>query len=463
MIPTYRDPKTGAIYTQTGEKIPDPQTYATRVRTGEISGSPLDVSQMPSIQRDGAGVAIKTSPLTAMKGTQGFLEAAKEIIRRKQGMNKDISQQETYWRGLIRDTSPFGGAREPALTTPGMFQDKDIREMSPEDQASIRAARYGAATSHLEGLGEERKYRETQMSDTVKALTDMMEEKDKLAKNELDKTEQLLNIAKKKQDLGIEPTAEDLGLDVSKGIGDRIGGSVSWRHNNPGNIKFGDFAKKYGAVQGQQATDGGYFAVFPDINKGKQAMKELLLGKNYKDLDLDKALRKWSGNGYGVKDLYGVGFSTTISMLEKGGQLNGLIDKMVQREGWKEGKYLTSKSTDLALTEASKTSLMSKAGLTNTDVKGYSEDDWISLSKVISESIMEEAFEILAVGDNKTPPIKDKIVIRGQVYDNPSPDLVKAELIRKYPELQSDQIDSLMLQAGFTKTSSALMPTWQRP
>src|ERR1035437_3099198 len=44
------------------------------------------------------------------------------------------------------------------------------------------------------------------------------------------------------------------------GNSDPSTGSVSFRNNNPLNIKFGDFSKQYGAVAGTTATDGGQFA-----------------------------------------------------------------------------------------------------------------------------------------------------------------------------------------------------------
>ncbi len=77
--------------------------------------------------------------------------------------------------------------------------------------------------------------------------------------------------------------------------------SMAVRMNNPGNIKFGEFAKKYGAVKGDPATDGGYFAKFPDVNQGLTALKGLLKTKNYKDLSVDAAIKRWTNNaGYAV-------------------------------------------------------------------------------------------------------------------------------------------------------------------
>ena len=76
------------------------------------------------------------------------------------------------------------------------------------------------------------------------------------------------------------------------------GGSIAVSHNNPGNIKYGDFAKQYGATPGRKATDGGIFAVFPDIETGLVAQRNLLQGKNYRNLTVADAMRRWSNNGY---------------------------------------------------------------------------------------------------------------------------------------------------------------------
>lgn len=63
------------------------------------------------------------------------------------------------------------------------------------------------------------------------------------------------------------------------------------RNNNPGNIKYSKFAQKYGA---KKDKDG--FAVFPDKQTGLKAMKELLTSKEYKDLPVQEAIYKWTGN-----------------------------------------------------------------------------------------------------------------------------------------------------------------------
>jgi len=77
------------------------------------------------------------------------------------------------------------------------------------------------------------------------------------------------------------------------------GKDIATTHNNPGNIKYGEFAVKYGATPGKKAADGGVFAVFPSIEAGEEARRGLLrYGKNYRNLTVDEALKRWSNNGY---------------------------------------------------------------------------------------------------------------------------------------------------------------------
>ncbi len=77
------------------------------------------------------------------------------------------------------------------------------------------------------------------------------------------------------------------------------GGSIAVTHNNPGNIKMGNFASGYGATPGRQALDGGVFAMFPSVEAGLDAQRALLKGKNYLPLTVDQAMKRWSNSGYG--------------------------------------------------------------------------------------------------------------------------------------------------------------------
>jgi len=73
-------------------------------------------------------------------------------------------------------------------------------------------------------------------------------------------------------------------------------GQISLTHNNPLNIHQGDFASKYGGRQGSK-DGGGYVSIFPDMNTGITAAKDLLFGPAYSNLTVSQARNKWvSGN-----------------------------------------------------------------------------------------------------------------------------------------------------------------------
>ena len=70
----------------------------------------------------------------------------------------------------------------------------------------------------------------------------------------------------------------------------KVGGSRSWRNNNPGNIEYGDFARRYGAI----GTDGR-FAIFPDEATGQRARAALIFnGDKYRNLTLTQAIERYA-------------------------------------------------------------------------------------------------------------------------------------------------------------------------
>lgn len=99
--------------------------------------------------------------------------------------------------------------------------------------------------------------------------------------------------------------AEEESIPDTRYTGDvsNMGKSIAVSMNNPGNIKMGKFAARYGATPGRQATDGGVFAKFPDVETGLKAQRDLLLSSGYANLTVGEAMKRWSNNGYGA-DLY---------------------------------------------------------------------------------------------------------------------------------------------------------------
>ena len=416
----------------------------------ERQGWNSQTSEQPTIRRAGEGFETLVNPLTKMQSQSKFMDLVKEAIQRKQRAMQPLTEQKAYWRTLQRDTSPFGGLREPAMQIPGTFTDAAFRELPPADQASVRAAREAAVSAHLQGITEEEKYRETRVEDVIKSLKDLFAEKDKLAKEELDKAEKMLDIAKKKRDLGLETTAEDLGLDVTKGIGNKIGGSISWRHNNPGNIKFGGFARKYGAIQGQSATDGGHFAIFPDIETGRQAMQDLLQGPTYSNLTLEQAMRRWSGNGYGA-EVWNKAYATNTMDTITGPQFDNLMEAMIKREGWKEGTMLGSVSTSTSakslqyLSDLTGTSIdeLNSLNLSPAELKLF-----ISIAEAEKKKVSSQELE--TTQHTKLYDEADKY-IQEEDRKGTDPNMIYGMLVRQYsPKLTTEEIRTIMTQNGYT-------------
>lgn len=77
-------------------------------------------------------------------------------------------------------------------------------------------------------------------------------------------------------------------------------GSWNWRNNNPGNIEYGEYALKHGAIPYDHGMSKSQkpeerFAVFPTYELGRKAKENLIFeGKNYKDLTIDQAIARYA-------------------------------------------------------------------------------------------------------------------------------------------------------------------------
>ena len=81
--------------------------------------------------------------------------------------------------------------------------------------------------------------------------------------------------------------------DKASGKGGGAGVPRNMRNNNPGNIEYGDFAKKHGAT-----GSDGRFAIFPDLKTGQDAMASLLMGYAKGGSNtISKIVGKWSPAG----------------------------------------------------------------------------------------------------------------------------------------------------------------------
>lgn len=116
------------------------------------------------------------------------------------------------------------------------------------------------------------------------------------------------------------------------------GKEISYSHNNPLNIHYGGFAKKYGANKGAYDNMGNV-AIFPNLNAGIQAAKDLLFGSSYIDLNISEARNRWVN---GKEDAYTPSSNSIVKAMGKDVKLSQLTlperDKLIKLFAKWEGK-----------------------------------------------------------------------------------------------------------------------------
>lgn len=124
----------------------------------------------------------------------------------------------------------------------------------------------------------------------------------------------------------------------------REGGSVSWRCNNPGNVKLSEFSRQLGAV----GQDAGGHAVFPTIDHGNQARYTLLFrqGSRYLPMTIQEMTNIYAPYADGgqptkyaifLEKNTGINKNRTLLSLSHDERML-LMHYMRILEGWVEGK-----------------------------------------------------------------------------------------------------------------------------
>jgi len=138
-------------------------------------------------------------------------------------------------------------------------------------------------------------------------------------------------------------------------IGDevRTGGDPNWRNNNPGNIRYTQFAVSMGAI-----GENGGFAVFPSEAMGRTAQDALLKGEAYAKLSAADAIRKWAPKNENDSENYikTVAKLADVSMDKKyvdmsKAEQERFLDAMKKMEGSKVGT-VTKAAGSVATTAA---------------------------------------------------------------------------------------------------------------
>ena len=117
------------------------------------------------------------------------------------------------------------------------------------------------------------------------------------------------------------------------------GGGRNWRNNNPGNIKYGGYAKAAGAI----GRDNEGFAIFPDYQSGLQGMLNVLK-RRYGNSTIDQAMQSYAPPSENdtarytsfLKRRVGVPDGTLIKDLTAD-ELSRLVSGIPIYEGWRAG------------------------------------------------------------------------------------------------------------------------------
>ena len=130
-------------------------------------------------------------------------------------------------------------------------------------------------------------------------------------------------------------------VQLADGSTERRDGARNWRNNNPGNIQYGDFAKRYGAL-----GSDGRFAIFPSYDAGRKAKEALLFeGKGYAGMNIQQAIYRYAPPNENNSQNYvntvaaaaGVPASTLLSQLNAQ-QRTAMLNSMEKVEGFRTGK-----------------------------------------------------------------------------------------------------------------------------
>jgi len=122
---------------------------------------------------------------------------------------------------------------------------------------------------------------------------------------------------------------------------ERRTGSRNWRNNNPGNLEFGDFSRRYGAL-----GSDGRFAIFPTYEAGQRAKEALLFeGRGYAGMTIAQAITRYAPPNENDTAMYirtvsaAVGASPTTLMSDLNpDQRKALLASMERVEGFRVGR-----------------------------------------------------------------------------------------------------------------------------
>lgn len=119
----------------------------------------------------------------------------------------------------------------------------------------------------------------------------------------------------------------------------QVGGDRNWRNNNPGNMEYGEFARQHGAIGGD-----GRFAIFPDWDTGRGALRALLQTQAYQQLSIGNAIARFAppsendtaAYGRYIQQRTGLAPDAMMNALSAA-QLDAVVDAVTHFEGGHAG------------------------------------------------------------------------------------------------------------------------------
>jgi hypothetical protein len=124
-------------------------------------------------------------------------------------------------------------------------------------------------------------------------------------------------------------------------------GTFPWRNFNPGNIENGSFATEMGALKIPNKGAPSRYAVFPNYQTGRNAMKQLLQSSTYNRLLVSTAIAKWAPAvenntaAYQAKVINAIGTDSVVGSLTDT-QLNTMMDAIETAEGYRTVGTITT-------------------------------------------------------------------------------------------------------------------------
>ena len=305
-LQTYRDRLTWKIVaydpvTNT-EKYLWPSEYKEKVSSGVVSWQPVDYSllqQSKSWYNQPTSTSWSTpSWLDSLNKMSKLKLAAQELILAANNRNKDLTEAWQYWRRMWADGSAFWTSDTSipvSQQTPESY-----RLLSPAQQESIRSARETAASSWLRAVEDERLSREKIWWTLLSNLEDMQSEENRKAESDrnygIQASQEARAIAQAKYNMWLPLSSDDYKALWVSWVSNtwKTWGSLSWRNNNPWNLKYSSWQDEFGWSKDANSA----FASFPTEEAAYDAYKALLTSPTwiYAWLTPNQAMLKWSSD-----------------------------------------------------------------------------------------------------------------------------------------------------------------------